>query len=248
LAAWTSSKKRKQMSGRSSVTDDGRIMAIIPARKGSKRLPGKNLLPVAGKPMIQWTIEAAFESGSVDEVLVTSDDDDVLSLARDMGVEHIVRRPRELATDEATSADVIRHANEYRAGAGLDPPSTFCLLQPTSPLRTATDVDAAIALHRASGTPVVSVCSLDHPLSWCVLVDERLGIRRLDHAVDMPVAVHRLNGAIYISSTALFAANGDFLAGKATAYVMDRNRSIDVDTIDDYLFCDLLARNRLDRA
>jgi CMP-N-acetylneuraminic acid synthetase len=236
------------MSGCSSVTEGGRIIAIIPARKGSKRLPGKNLLPVAGKPMVQWTIEAALESRSIDEILVTSDDDDVLSLARAMGVDHVVMRPHELATDEATSADVIRHANDYRAGLGADAPSSLCLLQPTSPLRTATDIDAAIALHRSSGTTVVSVCSLDHPLSWCVIVDERLAARRLDRAVDLPVAVHRLNGAIYIATNAIFAAEGDFLAGKATAYVMDRRRSVDVDTMEDYLLCDLLARHRLDPA
>jgi CMP-N-acetylneuraminic acid synthetase len=231
------------MSGRCSVSDHRGVLAIIPARQGSKRLPGKNMRPLAGKPMIQWTIEAARASTAVSAVLVTSDDGQILALAQAMGVTYVVPRPAVLATDGASTADVVRHAIATAACAG-GTAASFCLLQPTSPLRTATDIDAAYALHRSSGKSVVSVCELDHPLEVCVTLDAKRDVRRLAQCCHLPAGVQRLNGAIYISEIERFVADGDFLAG-ATAHVMDRNRSVDVDTIDDFRLCEVLMNERI---
>jgi CMP-N-acetylneuraminic acid synthetase len=226
------------MSGRSSVNERAGVLAIVPARAGSKRLPGKNLLPVAGKPMIAWTLEAAMQSESIVDVLVTSDDDAVLAIARAMGVRHVVSRPAALAADDTTSAAVVSHALAHCAEAGLAY-ETLCLLQPTSPLRTAADIDGAVSLHRASGKPVVSVCETDHPLAWCVDVDTHGTIHRIE--TPLPSRAWRLNGAVYVIGVAAFLARPEFMPPGTLAYEMDRARSVDVDTLLDYRVCEALA-------
>ena len=217
-----------------------RVLAIVPARADSQRLPGKNTLPVAGRPMIEWTLDAARASTAVDAILVTSDDDRVLEIAAAMGVEHIVRRPAALATDTASSADVVLHALDQVDGAAY---TTACLLQPTSPLRTAADIDGAVALHReCGGERVVSVCAVDHPLAWCGTVDARSRLHRIGR--DLPHEAVRYNGAVYVFGIPGFRADPVFVDGDTHAFVMERERSVDVDTRLDYLLCDLLASRR----
>src|SRR5690242_13806537 len=154
-------------------------LAIIPARKGSVRLPGKNTRLLGNKPMVQWTIEAALGSACVDEVLVTSDDEEVLGIAGKLGVPHLVNRPASLAGPDTSSADVVRHALTEADVRGIDVTS-ICLLQPTSPLRTSAHIDEAFAMRAGPrAKPVVSVCELDHPLAWCFRLDDRQELHSL---------------------------------------------------------------------
>ncbi|MGO4551573.1 hypothetical protein AB4059_10780 [Lysobacter sp. 2RAF19] len=219
------------------MTKGAGTLAIIPARAGSVRLPGKNLRALGGKPMIAWTIEAALASASIDAVLVTSDDTGVLALAREMGVHDVVRRPDALATSTATSADVVMHALNASVGAH----SSFCLLQPTSPLRAIADIDGAIGLHRKSGLPVVSVCETPHPLAWCVGVGDDGAIQPIDAA--LPAPTYTLNGAIYALSIAGFRADPRFTPPGTLAYRMPRDRSVDVDTLQEFLLCEVLLKS-----
>jgi CMP-N-acetylneuraminic acid synthetase len=223
------------------MADKGRALAIIPARQGSKRLPGKNMLSLSGKPLIQWTIEAAQQSRAIGEILVTSDDPAVLALAQQLGVDHVVERPESLASDTAKTSDVILHALEYRIRFG-DRPDTVCLLQATSPLRTAADIDGAYALYTRSGAPsVISVCELEHPLAWCSTLGESLSMRgfmeniRQERRSQDLERHYRLNGAIYISDIEPLMEIGSFLADETLAYIMPRYRSVDVD--DNLDFC-----------
>jgi CMP-N-acetylneuraminic acid synthetase len=225
---------------------DRQTLAIIPARKGSKRLPGKNMLQLAGKPLIQWTIECAQASGSIDEICVTSDDDMVLALAESMNVTYRIERPASLSDDLARTTDVIEHALEECVHLGAEP-SILCLLQPTSPLRTVADIDAAIELHRRSNAAsVVSVSELEHPLRWCVSIDESLAIHGVfgdlasAPSVEQPKH-YRLNGAVYISNVARFTHSNSLFGKGTVAYVMDRDRSIDIDTATDFLYAQALC-------
>lgn len=234
------------------MSNASRMVAIIPARKGSKRLPGKNTRILCGKPLVQWSIEAAQASAAVDRVLVTSDDPDVLAIAAELGVDFVVSRPEWLADDTAKTSDVIRHAIDHLAAQGCRP-EAICLLQPTSPLRAASDVDAAFRRYAESGgRSVVSVCEVDHPIAWCARLDETGSMsdfarklkeekRSQDHE-----AYFRLNGAIYISSATNFLETGGFLDETALAYIMPRERSVDIDSALDLLVAQVMLGNRLD--
>lgn len=221
-------------------------LAIIPARAGSKRLPGKNLRLLAGKPLVQWTLEAARDSAAIDAVLVSSDDPHVLSLAEAFEATQTLTRPPALATDEARSSDVLLHALDHLAAQGLVPESV-CLLQPTSPLRTAADIDAAFALFEGKGRrPVISVCEVDHPLAWCGRIDaslslgefaKRLAVERRSQDMERE---YRLNGAIYIATTADFRRHRGFLNADTLAHIMPRERSVDIDVALDLALAETL--------
>ena len=121
---------------------DQRVLGLIPARGGSKGLPGKNLAPLHGRPLIAWTIAAARSSGFVDDVVVTTDDEDVARVALAEGARVPFRRPARLATDEASMNDVIAHALDELSREG-DEYRWLLLLQPTAPLRTVAHIDEA---------------------------------------------------------------------------------------------------------
>jgi N-acylneuraminate cytidylyltransferase len=124
------------------VINGKRVLAIIPARGGSKGLPRKNILPLGGLPLIGWSVNAALNSKYVDRVILSSDDEEVCTVAQELGCDVPFKRPSELATDTANTASVVSHA-VGQCGDGYD---IILLLQPTSPLRTVTDVDNALEL------------------------------------------------------------------------------------------------------
>jgi CMP-N-acetylneuraminic acid synthetase len=214
----------------------GEVLAIITARGGSKGLPRKNVLPLAGKPLIGWSIAGALASDAVGRVVVSTDDPEIAEVARAEGAEVPFLRPAELATDTASSLDVLRHA--LTECPGLD---HFVLLQPTSPLRQAKDIDAVWQKLQATGAAsCVSVCETSESpwLMYLQAEDGRLsrllpepakGLRRQD----LP-ATYRLNGAIYLARREWFLAHGRLIDAGTVAYVMPPERSIDIDTRADF--------------
>jgi len=232
-------------------TDGMKIIGIIPARAGSKRLARKNILPLAGKPMIQWTIEAAKEAGCFAKIVVTSDDPGALQVARTCGVTPLVR-PAELSTDTATSENVVDHAITVHATEG-EHFDAVVLLQPTSPLRTAEDIRVATELfaERSAGS-VVSVCRAEHPPEWMTTIpDDRAlahfyaTLRRLPRrSQDLPIH-YRLNGALYIARMKRFLEERSFYCDPGYAYVMPPERSIDVDTELHLMECEALIKARI---
>lgn len=122
------------------------VLGLIPARGGSKRLPGKNIRPLCGKPLIAWTIEEARKSELITQLICSTEDDDIAEVCHKYGCE-VLLRPADLATDDASSIDVVRHASRVLPGYDY-----VCLLQPTSPLRTAADIDRCLMF--ATETPV----------------------------------------------------------------------------------------------
>jgi CMP-N,N'-diacetyllegionaminic acid synthase len=217
-------------------------LAVIPARGGSKRLPGKNVKPLGGKPLIQWTIDAAIESRVFDRVCVSTDSDAIASVARACGADVPFLRPAELASDTSTTASALAHfieRFEQMEGCSV---SYVCVLQPTSPLRTADDIKNADRLLMAENLDaVVSVCKMEHPFQLC----NRLGpggslkgfISPADNCRSQDQKVYyRLNGAIYFCRK-LVAMKLDTLYSdsvESCAYVMDQMHSVDIDTALDF--------------
>ncbi|MFO1509889.1 MAG: acylneuraminate cytidylyltransferase family protein [Steroidobacteraceae bacterium] len=213
-----------------------KVLALIPARGGSKGLPGKNILPVGGRPLIDWTIAAARNAGCIDRLVLSSDDDAIAACARDAGCDVPYRRPAELATDTAIMIDVVLHAIDQLPGYDV-----IVLLQPTSPLRTAEDIDAACAALDDRNAPAcVSVSPVEHSPYWMyqLTADGRMtplieSASRAARRQDLP-AVYKLNGAVYVAETGWLRRSRTFVTNETVAYVMPADRSIDIDTAADF--------------
>jgi len=221
-----------------------KVLALITARGGSKGLPRKNVLPAGGRPLIAWTIGAAAGAEFVSRVVVSTDDDEIMAAARAWGGEVPFRRPPALAGDTATSIDVVLHALDQ-----LDDCDYVVLLQPTSPLRTAADIDAALMLAESSDAPgCVSVCEAEQSPYWMYRLDSE---GRLAPLLDAPVAATRrqdlppvyvLNGAIYVARVDWLRETRSFLGAGCIAYPMPSARSLDIDTPEDFeQFCRIVG-------
>lgn len=222
---------------------DKSFLAIIPARGGSKRLPRKNVLNLAGKPLIAWTIESGLKSRYIDKVVVSSDDDEIIKISQNYGSE-IIRRPVELASDTATTFDAIRHAIENTESEY----DYTVLLQPTSPLRDEKHIDEAIELLMLKNADaVISVSEMDHNPLWSNTLPEdgdmsrflRDGIKN-KRSQDLE-KYYRLNGAIYICKTErLLEEKTFFIKDNIVAFRMVVEASVDIDKAIDFKLASLL--------
>ncbi len=229
-----------------------RIIGVVPARGGSKGLPGKHLRPLAGRPLIAWTFDAARASRMLDRVVLSTDDDAIAQVAREHGVEVPFMRPATLATDDAPMLDVLVHAVSELTAAG-DAPDAVVLLQPTSPLRTAAHIDDAVRLLESSGADaVVSVVPVPHrfnPVSVMRLDGDRLLPVTDGPAVtrrqDKPL-VYARNGPAVVAVRTHVLVDGRSLYGRDTrALPMSEPDSVDIDTEWDLAVAELaLARRR----
>lgn len=223
-----------------------RVLAIIPARGGSKGLPGKNIVPLAGKPLIAWSIEAAMGCPEIDRLILSSDDGDIMATARQFGCEVPFVRPAHLAHDTASSVEVVLHALETL-------PERYdwvVLLQPTSPLRLSTDISACLVQCRAQQVPacVTVVLAAKSPFwSYYLTADQRM-MPVLERAVlhagrqQLP-AVYTLNGAVYVARCDWFRQHRTFIGPETCAQVMPVERSVDIDTAFDLKMAALLLQS-----
>lgn len=222
--------------------------AIITARGGSKGLPRKNERLLAGKPLLAHAILSALGSDRISRCLVTTEDDRLKSIAREWGAE-VIDRPAALAQDGSTSADVVRHALEtLRSAGGM--PEAFVLLQPTSPLRTASHVTACVGLLESTGAAsVLTVCESEHsPYKDFRLEDGRLqplfDASRLDAPRQSLPKTYRQNGAVYALRSADFLEAGRFYLPPAAAHLMSAEESVDVDVELDLLLAEQIFTRR----
>lgn len=198
-------------------------IAIIPARGGSKRLPGKNVAQLGERPLIGWAIDSAFEAGLFERVIVTTDDDDIALCVRKYSNNvTIFKRPNELAQDNTPMLPVVRHVMDCIASSMMAKPTDTVLLQPTSPFRTAEDIRAAYALYKErNADAVISVTDPEDDLVF------RVGLAGRIRAVPDVVVP---NGAIYILRAHALMNGQDWYSGLSYAYLMSKERSIDIDT------------------
>lgn len=221
-------------------------LVIIPARGGSKRLPGKNILELNNKPLIAYSIEEALKCKKISKVVVTSDDDRILEISKKFGATTI-KRPEKFATDTSSSFDAIKHAikkikKKYKY---------IVLLQPTSPLRQLKHIEEAIQLfEKKSANAVISVCEVEHPVQWTMSLDENLNmnnfVKNIDTRRSQEQKTHyRLNGSIYIIKTNKLLNKKTFFLTKNTyAYIMDKKYSIDIDDEFDFKLAECLVSIR----
>lgn len=213
-----------------------RVLALIPARGGSKGLPGKNIREVGGRALLDWTIAAARASLHVDRVVLSSDDPAIMAVARACGCDVPFRRPDALATDVATTLDVVLHALD-----ALPEFDVLVLLQPTSPLRTAADIDAAVERMIDTGaSSCVSVCEVEQSPYWMYRIDNNGVLKPIieqphgaSRRQDLP-QVYVLNGAVYVADVERLRAARAFVTADTVAYPMPLERSIDIDTAADF--------------
>lgn len=194
--------------------------------------------------MIAWTIECALQAQGLWRVMVTTDDPEIAAISKQWGAEVPFLRPAELASDSATSVDVVLHVLDWLSRNEETLPSLILMLQPTSPLRTADDINASITLLKEKhANAVVSVCESAHPISFL----KRVGVD--GELLSMPwdatnERFFQLNGAIYLMSTSVFMNEKTFTPRGCQAYVMPQERSLDVDTPWDFHMADLLLKEK----
>lgn len=215
---------------------DQRVLAVIPARGGSKGVPRKNIRPLAGVPLLGWSLASAKQSRYIDRVILSSEDEEIISVFRDLGGDVPFRRPAELARDDTPGTAPLLHACEQLPGY-----EWVVLLQPTSPLRLAADIDACIEACMKTGAPsATSVVEDRHGLHLLFVRDadgrlspampELAGIARRQ---DAPQAC-RLNGAVYVARIAHLLAGGKLVDGQTVGVAMPESRSVDIDTLEDF--------------
>jgi CMP-N-acetylneuraminic acid synthetase len=224
-----------------------RNLGLIPARGGSKGIPGKNLVDLGGKPLIAWTVDAALASGVLDAVIITTDDPNIADAAVSAGAECPFMRPAELAADETPTLAVVQHSLEWLARDGREVLERVVLLQPTSPFRTATDIRACVELHSTAGVDgVISLVEAEVHPQWAFEITAEGGLRRMVDDV-MPTrrqdlsSIYRPNGAVYVARPQALRAGASFYDGDIRGWVMPPQRSIDIDTSWDLTIARLIA-------
>lgn len=216
-----------------------RCLAVIPARGGSKGVPGKNIRLLAGKPLIAWTIEAAKRSKYITTTIVSTDDEEISTVAIEYGAEVPFIRPAHLAEDDTPGVAPILHALEQCPDYDY-----VVVLQPTSPLRTAEDIDGTIEkMFKNDGDFCVSVAEASQSPYWMYTLNKDDVMRPL---IDSPLVVRRqelpkayiLNGAVYVAKVEELKKTESFITSETVAYEMPEERSFDIDVEKDFLVCE----------
>ncbi|MGI6555687.1 MAG: cytidylyltransferase domain-containing protein [Bacillota bacterium] len=227
---------------------DKTVLAIIPARGGSKGVPLKNIRDVGGKPLIAWTIMEGKKSKYIDRLILSSEDERIINVAKKLGCEVPFTRPSSLAQDETPSIDVIVHAVQTIP----EKYDYIVLLQPTSPLRKVTDIDNCIEqCLQKNAKACVSVTEPEKSPFWMYKINENGYMiplvnlnKRTTRRQDLPT-VYALNGAVYVAQCKWLLEARSFLTSDTIPYFMPRDRSFDIDSEIDLIICDFLLNNPL---
>lgn len=227
------------------------MIAIIPARGGSKGLPGKNIKLLCGKPLIAYTIEAALNAKEVSRVIVSTDDEEIAKVSLLYGAEVPFLRPGFLATDTVMAVDNYIYTIERLAtecGKEID---EFVVLQPTSPLRISDDIDNAIRIfHSKDADSVISYTQEQHPISWHKYVKEDGSFEdilnaNISNRQGLRVSYYP-NGAVYVFRFKVIKER-KYYTEKSYAYIMPRERSVDIDYLIDFKYAEFLLSQRDER-
>lgn len=228
------------------MIDDDSVLGVILARGGSKGLPRKNIRDLGGKPLVAWTIEAGHRSKHLDRLILSSDDDEIISAAESYDCEVPFRRPDELARDETPSVDALVHALDQ-----LPPYDYVALLQPTSPFREAKDIDETITRCHQSGAPAcATLVEIEKPLQWMFTLTDKDRLQPVVEAESSGVTrrqdaepLYTVNGAVSVARTDWIRTQTSFRTAETVGHVMPKERSPDVDTKLDLEWCRFLLSN-----
>ncbi|WP_424355974.1 cytidylyltransferase domain-containing protein [Methanobacterium sp. MBAC-LM] len=222
------------------------ILAIIPARGGSKGVPRKNIKKIAGKPLIAHTIESAVKSKYINKVIVSTEDQEIANISKEYGAE-VIERPEKLALDDSSTIDAVFHSINHLKMENYTP-DVVVLLQPTSPLRTVQDIDGSIEFFcKKDCESVISICEFEHPPYWSLKIensylkpafgDKYFKMRRQD----LPTS-YLPNGAIFISNPQNLASYESFYCKKTLPYLMSLENSVDIDTELDFKIAETILK------
>lgn len=219
------------------------MLAIIPARAGSKGVLGKNIKILSGKPLIAYSIISAINSNCVDRIIVSTDSDEIAEVAVKYGAEVPFLRPEHLSSDSASSIDTYKFVLKELEKLGQTYES-FVALQPTSPFRNSYDIDKAIRLFNNQETDsIISFTCEPHPIQWSRMINKDktfsdLGMSSITNRQNYKKTYH-FNGAVYVLTRKIINQNLIY-SENSRAYIMPRSRSLDIDTEDDFLFAEYL--------
>jgi CMP-N,N'-diacetyllegionaminic acid synthase len=222
------------------------VLAIIPARGGSKGVPRKNIRELSGKPLIAWTIEEAKKSKYIDRLILSSEDAEIIAIAKQWDCEVPFVRPQELAQDETPGIDPVIHAIETLQ----EKYDYVVLLQATSPLRSVEDIDGCLSLMIQEGaTSCVSVTEPDKSPYWMYRMVqsshtlEPLIVQEIEtnRRQDLP-KVYALNGAVYVNKCSVLLKTKRFVSDETIGYIMSKEHSLDIDTELDFKFLNYLNK------
>jgi N-acylneuraminate cytidylyltransferase len=206
-----------------------RVLGVITARGGSKRVPGKNLRRAGGRPLLAWTVDAARQSRYIDRLVLSTDDEAIASAGRELGCEVPFLRPPALAADHTPGVEPVLHALAEIPGFDV-----VVLLQPTSPLRVGEDIDACIErATRAGADACVSVTPGEGKPEWTFCLDAEGRMAPMPKEMRQGWTPYFLNGAVYAARSRWLAEQRTFVAAGTVAYPMPPERSLDIDTEDD---------------
>ncbi|MBT3405568.1 acylneuraminate cytidylyltransferase family protein [Candidatus Woesearchaeota archaeon] len=228
-----------------------KIIAIIPARGGSKRIPKKNVKLLCGEPLISYTIKCALCSKYIDKTYVSSDSEDVLNISKHFEV-GIIKRPPEYATDKAKSIDVMKHVLSYIQTEENNNPDIVILLQPTSPLRTSEKVDDAIKIFVDNGADrVLSVTKRHIGTEWILKKDQNQLKFKFENNFDKIRSqdqdeTYEINGSIHLFSRDVILNSKNYGWGdKVFPICIGKLEAVDIDDMDDFLIAEaLMKRNK----
>ena len=229
------------------------MLAIIPARGGSKGILGKNIKELCGKPLIAYTIEAALKTRKIDRVVVSTDSKEIAEVAMQYGAEIPFMRPSYLAKDDSSAVDVYLHAVEFlekKDGLHID---KFVVLLPTAPLRDAYEIDCAVqTMEKCACTSLISVVEADAPASWYYQMNENRVIKNAGFDADNAIKNRQMNCQYYVPNGAIYILDYQLLKRKRTyytddtiGYVMTKKKSVDIDTEDDFEYAEYLLRKKM---
>ena len=227
------------------------MIVIVPARGGSKGVPGKNLRPLAGLPLIVHTLQTALACDAVERVIVSSDDDEIIRVCRGVaGVEVPFRRPAHLAGDDANAIDAYLHVVDCLGVSEGSAPDEICVLLPTSPLRLPSDIAAAIELYRRNDARVVVSVSEAKPAQWLQEMGEDGRLQRVvpGGGIDNRQSyapVYLPNGSIYVLDVETLRRTRDYFGPQTFGYPMPPERAVDIDSEADFLAAEALMSERL---
>ena len=226
-------------------------IGIIPARGGSKGLPGKNIRPMCGKPLIAWTIEKALQSRHLDVVMVSTDSLEIAAIAREHGAEVPFLRPADLATDTANSYDVIRHAlGYYRQSVGREFVYT-ALLEPTSPLREDDDIDRVLAALDAAASEFDSIVTMGEVGEHPSIMKRRVGRGIEPFCKELVQTTRRQDnspaffpyGVAYVAKTEVLMEENTFYSRRCMGFPIRRYQNYEIDDIYDFCCVESVMRH-----
>lgn len=224
------------------------LIGLIPARGGSKGIKRKNIKEIFGKPLIAWTIRQALETKTLDRVIVSTDDDEIANVSVDYGAEVPFLRPKKIALDESPAISNILHLLEK-----IPETKKILYLQPTSPLRDINDILNIIELqHKHNAESCISISKVTKHPSWMYELNSKQIIQpifnkeKVTRRQDLS-EVFVINGALYLGNSEFYKREKEFINSETLGYIMPKERSIDIDDMDDWMLAELKLKIKYDK-